>query len=192
VTKPLCGIDEAGRGPLAGSLVIAGVILDAPIDGLGDSKQLSEKRREALFDVLVERVRHRIVRFSCQEVDDLGISECLRRGLREIQEYFGDEVKYLYDGNTTFGVSNLETMVKADAKVPEVSAASILAKVTRDREIVALAKRYPEYGFDHHKGYGTRAHIEAIVAHGRCPIHRQSFRIKAIDKPTLFSSLQSL
>jgi len=186
MTKPLCGIDEAGRGPLAGALVIAGVVLDVPIDGLGDSKQLSPKRREALFDVLVERVRHRIVRFSCKEVDDLGISECLRRGLRDIQEYFGDEVAYLYDGNTTFGVDNLETMVKADAKVPEVSAASILAKVTRDREIVALAKQHPEYGFERHKGYGTRAHIEAIIMHGRSPVHRQSFRIKQIDEPTLF------
>ena len=186
MTKPLCGIDEAGRGPLAGSLVISGVILDAEVEGLMDSKVLSEKRREALFEVLVKLVRHRIVRFSCEEVDDLGISECLRRGLREIQEAFGDEVEYLYDGNTTFGVDNLTTMVKADAKVPEVSAASILAKVTRDREIVSLAKQYPEYGFEHHKGYGTRAHIEAIITHGRCPIHRKSFRIKAIDEPMLF------
>ncbi len=186
MTKPLCGIDEAGRGSLAGSLVIAGVILDTEVEGLMDSKVLSKKRREALFEVLIEQVRHRIVRFSCEEVDDLGISECLRRGLQEIQRFFGDEVEYLYDGNTTFGVPNLATMVKADAKVPEVSAASILAKVTRDREIITLAEQYPEYGFERHKGYGTQAHIEAIIAHGRCPIHRRSFRIKAIDEPTLF------
>ncbi len=184
--KPLCGIDEAGRGPLAGSLVIAGVILDSPIEGLMDSKVLSAKRREALFEVLIQKVRHRIVRFSCTEVDDLGISECLRRGLREIQAFFGDEVAYLYDGNTTLGIPNLTTMVKADAQVPEVSAASILAKVTRDREIITLSEQYPEYGFARHKGYGTRAHIQAIIAHGRCPIHRTSFRIKAVDDPTLF------
>ena len=186
MTKPLCGIDEAGRGPLAGSLVIVGVILDTGVEGLMDSKVLSEKRREALFEILIRQVHHRIVRFSCEQVDDLGISECLRRGLREIQESFGDEVEYLYDGNTTFGVPNLTTMVKADAKVPEVSAASILAKVTRDREMIAIAEQYPQYGFEHHKGYGTRAHVEAIVTHGRCPIHRKSFRIKAIDEPTLF------
>ena len=184
--KPLCGIDEAGRGPLAGPLLIAGVVLDTPIEGLGDSKQLSEKRREALFPVIMERSRYHIVRFSCEEVDDLGISECLRRGLRSIQDFFGDAVEYLYDGNTTFGVPNLTTLVKADAKVPEVGAASILAKVTRDREMFTLARRYPHYGFESHKGYGTRTHIDAIIEHGRCAVHRQTFRIKVIDEPTLF------
>jgi len=184
--KPLCGIDEAGRGPLAGSLVIAGVVLERPIEGLEDSKQLTEKRREALFPIILDQARYHIVSFSSADVDDLGISECLRRGLRAIQKHFGDEVAYLYDGNSTFGVSDLETMVKADAKVPEVAAASILAKVTRDREIVALAEQYPQYGFEKHKGYGTKAHIEAIITHGRSPIHRTTFRIKQIDEPTLF------
>jgi ribonuclease HII len=183
---PLCGIDEAGRGPLAGSLVIAGVILGAPIEGIDDSKKLTAKRREALFPVILEQARHYIISFSSVQVDDLGISECLRRGLRAIQAYFGDEVDYLYDGNSTFGVDNLETMVKADAKVPEVAAASILAKVTRDREIIKMAEKYPEYGFEKHKGYGTKAHIEAVIVHGRCPIHRATFRIKQIDEPTLF------
>jgi len=184
--NPLCGIDEAGRGPLAGPLLIAGVVLDTTIDGLGDSKRLSEKRREALFPEIIEKTRYHIVRFSCEEVDDLGISECLRRGLKSIQDFFGDGVEYLYDGNTTFGVPNLTTLVKADAKVPEVGAASILAKVTRDREMLALSCQYPHYGFDRHKGYGTRAHINAIIEHGRCAVHRHSFRIKAIDEPTLF------
>lgn len=188
MTKPLCGIDEAGRGPLAGSLVVAGVILNTPIEGLGDSKVLSVKRREALYEVLVERVHYRIVRFSAAEIDDLGISECLRRGLQDIQGFFGEGVEYLFDGNTTFGVPNLTTMVKADARIPEVSAASILAKVTRDREMVAAAETYPEYGFERHKGYGTRAHIDAIATHGRCPIHRHTFRIKAVDEPTLFQA----
>ncbi len=184
--RSLCGIDEAGRGPLAGSLVIAGVILERPIDGLEDSKKLSEKRREALFPIILEQARYHIVSFSSGDVDDLGISECLRRGLHAIQAYFGDEVDYLYDGNSTFGVENLETMAKADAQIPEVAAASILAKVTRDREIVALAEQYPQYGFEHHKGYGTKAHIEAIITHGRSPIHRTTFRIRQIDEPTLF------
>ncbi len=183
---PLCGIDEAGRGPLAGSLVIAGVVLNEPIDGLDDSKKLTEKKREELFPMIVEQTRHHIVSFSAGEVDDLGISECLRRGLQSIQEFFGYEMNYLYDGNSTFGVPDLQTLVKADAKVQEVAAASILAKVTRDREIVAAASQYPEYGFEKHKGYGTKDHIEAIVKHGRSPVHRRTFRIKEIDEPTLF------
>jgi ribonuclease HII len=184
--KPLCGIDEAGRGPLAGSLVIVGVILDLPIEGLDDSKKLSEKRREALYPTLLDQTRHHIVSFASVQVDDLGISECLRQGLRSIQAHFGEGVEYLYDGNTTFGVDNLSTLVKADTKVPEVAAASILAKVTRDHDIIAAAVQYPQYGFDKHKGYGTRAHIEAIVTHGRCPIHRTTFRIKQIDDLALF------
>jgi ribonuclease HII len=183
---PLCGIDEAGRGPLAGSLVVAGVVISSHIDGLDDSKKLSEKKREELFPVILEHTRSHIVSFNAQEVDDLGISECLRLSLRSIQSFFGDEVNYLYDGNTSFGVSGLETMVRADTQVPEVAAASILSKVTRDREIIELAGRYPEYGFEKHKGYGTQEHIEAIIRYGRCAIHRRTFRIKSVDEPTLF------
>jgi len=184
-TKPLCGIDEAGRGCIAGSLVMAGVVLTGEVDGLTDSKKLTEKRREALYPHIVEKSRYHIVSFSAEKVDDLGISECLRQGLRAIQKVL-EGCDYLFDGNSSFGVDNVTTMIKADDKVPEVSAASILAKVTRDREIVAYAERFPEYGFEKHKGYGTKAHIEAIVKYGRCEIHRKSFRIKAIDEPTLF------
>ena len=180
----LCGIDEAGRGPLAGPLVMAGVILKGPVDGLNDSKRLSEKRREALFDVIRENSRFHIARFSARQIDDDGISACLSAGLREIMRILG-EADYLFDGNSAFGVAGLRTMVKADASVPEVSAASILAKVTRDREMIELAARYPQYGFEKHKGYGTRPHIEAIRRHGRCPAHRKTFRIRALE-PTLF------
>ncbi len=183
--KPLCGIDEAGRGCIAGSLVMAGVVLTGEVDGLTDSKKLTQKRREALYETIVANARYHIVSFSAAEVDALGISECLRRGLKAIQTHIPD-ADYLFDGNSTFGVDNIATMVKADANVPEVSAASILAKVTRDREIVALAKHYPQYGFESHKGYGTRSHIEAIARYGRSPVHRKRFRIKAIDEPTLF------
>lgn len=183
--KPLCGIDEAGRGPIAGSLVMAGVVLTGRVEGLMDSKKLTEKRREALFDKIREKSRHHIVIFSAREVDALGISKCLRQGLQSIQQHLC-ECDYLFDGNSTFGVDNLTTMVKADDKVEEVSAASILAKVTRDREMLEFAKQYPEYGFEKHKGYGTKAHIEALVKYDRCEIHRTTFRIKALDETTLF------
>ena len=183
--KPLCGIDEAGRGPLAGSLVMAAVVLTRKVEGLMDSKKLTEKKREALYPQVIANSRYHIISFSAQEVDELGISKCLQQGLKEIQQVLG-MCDYLFDGNSTFSVDNLRTMVKADDKIPEVSAASILAKVTRDREMVKLAEYYPQYGFEKHKGYGTKAHIEALVKYGRCPIHRKSFRVKGLDEPTLF------
>ena len=177
---PLCGIDEAGRGPLAGSLVMAGVVLTGKVDGLMDSKKLTEKKREALYPLVIENSEYHIVSFSAQEVDGMGISKCLHKGLQSIQEHLPG-VDYLFDGNSTFGVDNITTMVKADDKIQEVSAASILAKVTRDREIVEQAKLYPEYGFEKHKGYGTKAHIEALVKYDRCEIHRKTFRVKGLD-----------
>ena len=183
--KPLCGIDEAGRGPLAGSLVMAGVVLTGEIEGLMDSKKLTEKKREVLYSLVIENSEYHIVSFSAREVDELGISKCLQNGLLSIQKHLPN-VNYLFDGNSTFGVENITTLVKADDKVAEVSAASILAKVTRDREIVKMAKEYPEYGFEKHKGYGTKAHIEALVKYDRCAIHRKTFRVKGLDEPTLF------
>ena len=184
-SKPLCGIDEAGRGPLAGSLVMAGVILKNPVEGLMDSKKLTEKKREALYPLIIANSEYHIVSFSAKEVDELGISKCLHNGLQSIQKYLSN-VDYLFDGNSTFGVDNITTMVKADDKIAEVSAASILAKVTRDREIVEMAKAYPEYGFEKHKGYGTKAHIEALVKFDRCEVHRKTFRVKGLDEPALF------
>lgn len=181
---PLCGIDEAGRGPIAGPLVMAGVILHAPIDGLDDSKKLTEKRREALYERIIDGSDCHIVRFNAARIDDEGISACLAAGLQAIMSSLG-KADYLFDGNATFGVSGLRTQVKADAEIPEVAAASILAKVTRDREMVAMAERYPQYGFEKHKGYGAKTHIDAIREHGYCAIHRRSFRIKALE-PTLF------
>jgi ribonuclease HII len=184
-TKPLCGIDEAGRGPLAGSLVIAGVILKKPIDGLMDSKKLTQKRREALYPVVIENSEYHIVSFSAKEVDEMGISQCIQQGLRSIQKHLS-KAEYLFDGNSTFGVNDITTMIKADNKVAEVSAASILAKVTHDREMIEIAKKFPEYGFEKHKGYGTKAHIEALLKYDRCEAHRKTFRVKGLDEPTLF------
>ncbi len=182
--KLLCGIDEAGRGPLAGDLVIAGCILYTKIDGLNDSKKLTEKKREALFELIIQDSEFHIVKFSPKSIDDDGISACLKRGLQEIMKNLKCE-DYLFDGNTTFGVTGLETMVKADGKIAEVSAASILAKVTHDRDILKEAKKYPEYQFEKHKGYGTALHVEMIKKHGYCDIHRRSYKLKALQA-TLF------
>jgi ribonuclease HII len=180
----LCGIDEAGRGPLAGPLVMAGVILHNELSGLNDSKKLSERKRESLFDLILENSTFHIVRFDATQIDALGISACLAGGLRDIMQNLG-EADYLFDGNSTFGVSGLRTLIKADALIPEVSAASILAKVTRDREMVELAAIYPNYGFAEHKGYGTATHVQAIREYGYCDIHRKSFKLKSLQ-PSLF------
>lgn len=170
---------------MAGSLVIAGVVLKNPIEGLMDSKKLTEKRREALYPVVIENSEYHIVSFSAKEIDEMGISKCLQLGLQSIQKHL-TEVEYLFDGNSSFGVENISTMVKADTKVAEVSAASILAKVTHDREMIEMAKKYPEYGFEKHKGYGTKAHIEALLKYDRCEMHRKTFRVKGLDEPALF------
>ncbi|MEA3523699.1 MAG: ribonuclease HII [Campylobacterota bacterium] len=178
--ESLCGIDEAGRGPIAGALVIAGVILNRPVEGLNDSKKLTEKKRESLFELIIKNSTYHIVSFSAQDIDEIGISKCLKAGLEEIMNMVPTD-NFLFDGNSKFGVSNLQTMIKADAKIPEVSAASILAKVTRDREMIAFSKTYPEYAFEKHKGYGTALHVSKIKEHGYCDIHRRSFRLKALE-----------
>jgi len=175
----LCGIDEAGRGCLAGDLVIAGTILDTPIDGLMDSKKISEKNRELLYEEIITKAQYHIVSFTPQEIDKIGLSACLAQGLESIQKNLQADI-YLFDGNQTFGVLGINTMVKADTKVAEVSASSILAKVTHDRAIREVTILYPNYGFEKHKGYGTKAHIEAIKEFGYCDIHRRSFKIKGI------------
>jgi len=181
----LCGIDEAGRGPLAGDLVMAGCILQEEIQGLNDSKKLTEKKREALYEeITASNAKYHIVKFSAADIDAHGISHCLRKGLEEILENLEAD-EYLFDGNSTFGVANLQTMVKADGKIPEVSAASILAKVSHDRDILELAKEYPQYQFEKHKGYGTKLHIEMIKKYGYSPIHRRTYKIKALEA-TLF------
>lgn len=180
----LCGIDEAGRGPIAGDLVMAGCILHKPLEGLNDSKKLSEKKRELLFEEIIKNASYHIVSFSAQQIDTQGISFCLAEGLREIKNSLKAK-SYLFDGNTNFGVTGIETMIKADGKVDAVSAASILAKVTHDREICKQALLYPHYEFQKHKGYGTKRHIELIKEYGYCAIHRRSYKLKALE-PTLF------
>lgn len=181
--KNLCGIDEAGRGPLAGPLVVAGVILEKEILGLNDSKVLSEKKREKLFDEIKEKSKYHIVFKSAKEIDDFGISFCLKSSILEIMEKLQEfSNNFLMDGNTNFGIQNLKKEIKADAKYPQVSAASILAKVSRDRFIDEISPLYANYNFHKHKGYGTKAHIEAIREFGRSDIHRFSFKLKALGE----------
>jgi len=180
----LCGIDEAGRGPIAGDLVVAGCVLHADIDGLADSKKLTAKKREQLFDKIIKNATYHIVKSSPKQIDELGISTCIKNSLQEIQQNIKAD-KYLFDGNTTFGVKNLKTMVKADTKIKEVSASSILAKVTHDRDIIEQAKEFPKYSFEKHKGYGTKLHIDMIKKHGYCKLHRRSYKLKALEN-TLF------
>ncbi|WP_314988236.1 ribonuclease HII [uncultured Campylobacter sp.] len=182
----ICGIDEAGRGCLAGPLCVAGCVLQREIAGLADSKKLSEKRREELYAQIIENSRYKIIEISSAQVDEVGLSSCLRSALEQILAYFmGFSGQIIYDGNANFGVRGLQTLVKADAQIAEVSAASILAKVTRDRTMHELAQRYPQYGFAQNKGYGSRAHIAAIERYGLTPFHRASYKIKSLQ-PSLF------
>ena len=178
--QQICGIDEAGRGCIAGSLVIAGVVLKKSIDGLMDSKKLTELKRERLYPIIIENSEYHIVSFSSEQIDKKGLSVCMKEALEEIKKVFHG-YHIIFDGNTNFGVDNIKTMIKADDKVAEVSAGSILAKVTRDREMVKDALLYPEYGFEKHKGYGTKNHIEAIKKYGYSVLHRKSYKIKSLE-----------
>ncbi|MDR0761595.1 MAG: ribonuclease HII [Campylobacteraceae bacterium] len=184
MSNNLCGIDEAGRGCLAGPLAVAGCVLQESIEGLADSKTLTHKKREELFGQITKKSLYKILLFSHSEVDEKGLSLCLKEAILAICEDF-KEYEILMDGNCSFGVRGIKTMIKADAKVAEVSAASILAKVTRDRYMLEMDKLYPQYGFAKHKGYGSALHIEMIKKFGASPIQRESFRIKALEA-TLF------
>lgn len=181
----LCGIDEAGRGPIAGPLVVAGVVLLEEIEGLNDSKILNEKKRDILFDEIKNKSKFHIVFTSAQEIDKKGLSSCLRSSILEIMsnlENYCDE--FLMDGNTTFKISSLKCKIKADATVAQVSAASILAKVSRDKYMYDINKDYPNYSFSKHKGYGTKAHIQEIKNFGKTAEHRISFKLKALEEKT--------
>lgn len=177
----LAGTDEAGRGPLAGDVVAAAVILDPqrPIAGLADSKKLSEKKREALFTEIQEKaLAYGIARASIEEIDEINILHASMLAMSRAVALLAVVPEHvLVDGNRI--PPNLpcsaEAVVKGDARQAAISAASILAKVTRDRAIVEAAATYPQYGFEKHKGYPTAQHLEAIRLHGITPIHRRSF-----------------
>ena len=178
--KVICGVDEAGRGPLAGPVVAAACILPDgfELDGLNDSKKLSEKKREKLFDIIIENaLDYSIASASVEEIEEINILNAAMLAMQRAIE--GLKLKpdlALIDGNTSRGFSvSTETVVGGDAKSPSIAAASILAKVTRDRMCYEFDKEYPEYGFAKHKGYGTKIHMEALRKFGVTPIHRPSF-----------------
>lgn len=176
----MAGVDEAGRGPLAGPVVAAAVILDElrPITGLADSKILTAQRRERLYDeIRAKALCCAIGEASVEEIDRLNILQATLLAMqRAVQGLRLKPVRVLVDGNQLPVLDVLaEAVVKGDALVPAISAASILAKVHRDRWCSAIHPQFPQYGFDAHKGYGTAAHMEALRLHGACALHRQSF-----------------
>ena len=176
----LAGVDEAGRGPLAGPVVAAAVILDdlAPIKGLADSKQLTPARRERLYDeIRAKALCCSIAQASVEEIDRLNILQATMLAMqRAVQGLRLKPHKVLVDGNRLPALDVLaEAIVSGDALVPAISAASILAKVTRDRLLVELHQQHPAYGFDRHKGYGTVQHMQALQTHGPLDVHRRSF-----------------
>ena len=178
--KMICGVDEAGRGPLAGPVCAAAVILPKGLElpGLNDSKKLTDKKRRELFPIIKEQaIAYGIGLASHEEIDEINILQATYLAMeRAIAQLEGKADFALIDGNRAkdFGLP-VRTVVKGDSLSASIAAASVLAKVTRDDIMLEMAKEYPEYGFEVHKGYGTKAHYEALRAHGHSAIHRVSF-----------------
>ncbi len=183
----ICGVDEAGRGPLAGPVCAAAVILPKGkiIEGVNDSKKLSEKKREQLFDVIKEQAAaYSIGWASVEEIEEINILNAAMLAMKRAVEGLPITADFAYiDGNKTPDLDiPCEAIVKGDANSMSIAAASILAKVSRDRLMIEYAKQYPDYGFEKHKGYGTKVHNEAILKYGVTPIHRMSFLKKLFEK----------
>lgn len=176
----ICGVDEAGRGPLAGPVCAAAVILPRGIEiaGLNDSKKLTENKREALYDVICESaVAYGIAFASVEEIESVNILNAAMLAMnRAIEKLTPQPQLALIDGNRNSVINvNSRCVIKGDAKCADIAAASILAKVTRDRYMLEMAGKYPEYHFEKHKGYGTKLHYDALREYGPCEIHRPSF-----------------
>ena len=179
--KYICGIDEAGRGPLAGPVVVASVIMkpDSFIEGVNDSKKVSEKKREKLYEQIIEEaVSYSVGIIDQNEIDEINILNATKKGLTEsIKDLKVKPERIIVDALDKIDTCGIPYMpiVKGDAKCYSIAAASIIAKVTRDRIMRQWDEVYPMYGFSKHKGYGTAAHIAAIKEYGLCPLHRRSF-----------------
>ena len=186
--KYVCGVDEAGRGPLAGPVCAAAVIFpeDVEIEGLNDSKKLSEKKRESLYDIIKEKALAYCIAFgSVEEIESINILEATFVAMNRAIEGLSVSADYaLIDGNRVPKNIKIpcETVVKGDAKSCSIAAASILAKVTRDRLLLEYDEKYPEYNFKKHKGYGTKEHTDLILKYGPCEIHRLSFLKKLLGE----------
>ncbi len=183
----ICGVDEAGRGPLAGDVYAAAVILDDEtlIDYLNDSKKLSEKRREELYDVVIEKAKaYCVATATAEEIDEINILKATMLAMKRAVEGLGITPDYaLVDGNRLPELNcGAEFVIKGDAKSASIAAASVLAKVSRDRYMKEIAKQYPEYCFEQHKGYGTKLHYEMIEKYGISPVHRKTFLKKIIGE----------
>jgi len=177
----IAGVDEVGRGPLAGAVVAAAVILDPEnwIDGLADSKAISEKKRNALnIEIKEKALSWSLGRAEVEEIDDINILQASLLAMKRAVEGLSTQPDHLkIDGNKPINMDiSMETIVKGDSKVAAISAASIIAKVARDKEMLELDKQHPEYGFASHKGYPTKAHKEALIKHGALNCHRKSFK----------------
>ena len=179
--KYICGIDEAGRGPLAGPVVVASVIMpeNSMIEGINDSKKVSEKKREKLYDLILEEaISYGVGIIGQDEIDDINILNATKKGLTvSLKELTKKPDLIIVDALTNIDTlgTPYESIIKGDAKCYSISAASIIAKVTRDRIMREWDKIYPQYGFAQHKGYGTSAHISSIKEYGPCPLHRKTF-----------------
>ena len=185
--KFVAGVDEAGRGPLAGPVFAACVILpdDCIIDGINDSKKLSEKKREQLFEEITKKaVCYSIASIDEKTIDNVNILNATHMAMNKAVDEMSVKPDYvLIDGNSIKNMTTLhETIVKGDAKSISIAAASILAKVSRDRFICQIADKYPEYEFKKHKGYGTKVHTDALKKYGPCEIHRKSFLKKILGE----------
>ena len=184
----ICGIDEAGRGPLAGPVVLAAVIMpkDSMIEGVNDSKKVSEKKREKLYELIIEEaISYSVGIVDQNEIDRINILNATKAGLTEAVRTLKVKPELiLVDALTNIDTCGVpyQSIIKGDAKSYSIAAASIIAKVTRDRIMREWDKVYPQYGFEKHKGYGTAAHISAIKENGLCPLHRLSFVKNIINK----------
>ena len=181
----VCGVDEAGRGPLAGPVCAAAVVLPKGLilEGVNDSKKLTEKKREALFDVITEQAIDWSVAFATvEEIEEINILNAAMLAMKRAVEGLKNPVDFaIIDGNRKPPLEiDCEAVVKGDAKSMSVAAASILAKVSRDRILRQYAVDYPQYGFEKHKGYGTKVHVEALKKYGPCEVHRPSFLKKIL------------
>lgn len=177
--RKIAGTDEVGRGPLAGPLVCAAVILDPKvmIDGLNDSKKLSEKKREFLYDEIKEKaMAYSIVYIDEATIDEINIYQASKIGMLQAIEELAITAEYVLSDAMPLGDIPHESIIKGDSKSASIAAASILAKVDRDRFMVTLSKKYPEYGFEKHKGYPTKQHLEALNTHGVLEIHRKTYK----------------